>query len=468
MTAPNLKGTAQNGATGIVTHTHSLYAGTAAGDVVAVGFNVGFNNNQGVDVTVTDDSGTWTKVDEGYEVGTDASFKRASNLAVFIKVQPGTPDSSITCSDGVVTASWSAVSATYSGVDTSTPQDATNSKTSSGSGSAADPGAITTGNNDAIAISFIAYSLEAGTWTQPTGYGNKVIAAGGFRSIVGFADKTVTSAGSENPGTWGFTIYSSVDAWIAITIALKAAAGGGNTGTASITEAGDTGIATGTLAITGTGSITEAGDTGAATGVLPIVGTTSVTEAGDTVSATGSSENTGTATITEANDTATATGVLPITGVGSATEGGDTVTATGQGPTASQGVVDVTEQNDTLVATGHVEGAEIPAVVPPALTGGGGRRRDITQHHHDEIVKRIARELRPAKPEAVREEPEPIEAPPAQIEVVDYAFEPLRPAAPSPVRRVQASFPLPDVSKIPLRLPSYEEDDEEVILLAVA
>jgi len=65
------------------------------------------------------------------------------------------------------------------------------------------------------------------------------------------------------------------------------AGGGGGTGSVSLTQASDTVSAAGTLALKGTTAITQASDTIAATGTVALKGTASITQAGDTVAATG-------------------------------------------------------------------------------------------------------------------------------------------------------------------------------------
>ena len=125
-------------------------------------------------------------------------------------------------------------------------------------------------------------------------------------------------------------------------------------GAASISEAGDTASSTSTLALAAALASTEAADTSSATGALAIVGTAAITEAGDTVSASGVGvvSISGTASITEASDTASSAGTLALAAVASITEAGDTVS--GVGALAIRGLVAANENSDTVSAVGTI------------------------------------------------------------------------------------------------------------------
>lgn len=125
-------------------------------------------------------------------------------------------------------------------------------------------------------------------------------------------------------------------------------------GAAIISEAGDTASSTSTLALAAALASTEAADTSSATGALAIVGTAAITEAGDTVSASGVGvvSISGTASITEASDTASSAGTLALAAVASITEAGDTVS--GVGALAIRGLVAANENSDTVSAVGTI------------------------------------------------------------------------------------------------------------------
>ena len=93
---------------------------------------------------------------------------------------------------------------------------------------------------------------------------------------------------------------------------VKTAASTGINGTASITEAGDTAAAVGTVALAAAASITEAADTVSSASTLALAGVASITEAGDTSSSTSTLAIAAALAATEAGDTSSATGTLAI------------------------------------------------------------------------------------------------------------------------------------------------------------
>lgn len=144
------------------------------------------------------------------------------------------------------------------------------------------------------------------------------------------------------------------------------------TGTASITEAGDTIAATGTLKVAATASITEAADVLSSTGTITIVGTAAITEDGDVVVATiAPTAVTGVLSITEDSDTGVATATVLISGTTLVTEADDTVAAVGT--VAIAGTSLVTEDGDTLAATSGllIVGNVSIVEADDSLTSGG-------------------------------------------------------------------------------------------------
>lgn len=91
---------------------------------------------------------------------------------------------------------------------------------------------------------------------------------------------------------------------------VKTAASTGINGTASITEAGDTSAAVGTVALAAAASITEAADTVSSASTLALAGVASITEAGDTSSSTSTLAIAAALGDTEANDTLASTSTL--------------------------------------------------------------------------------------------------------------------------------------------------------------
>ena len=174
-------------------------------------------------------------------------------------------------------------------------------------------------------------------------------------------------------------------------------AGGGVTGTASVTEADDTASGAGAVAIAGATTITEGADTASSIGAVAVAATGDATEAADTVAAAAEvaitaagaeteapDTNTATGTVgggitatgnvTEADDTPTATGTVAVVASGSATEAADTATAAAQVAVTAAGAV--TEAPDTNTATGTVGGGIVGAGVAteaPDTNVGTGR-----------------------------------------------------------------------------------------------
>lgn len=161
---------------------------------------------------------------------------------------------------------------------------------------------------------------------------------------------------------------------------VKTAASTGINGTASITEAGDTAAAVGTVALAAAASITESADTVSSTSTLAIAAALASTEAGDTASSASTLALAGAANIaeagdtssststlaiaaalaaTETGDTSSATGTLAIVGAAAITEAGDTVSASGVGVVSISGTASITEADDTAasVATLKIAGA---------------------------------------------------------------------------------------------------------------
>lgn len=164
---------------------------------------------------------------------------------------------------------------------------------------------------------------------------------------------------------------------------VKTATASGITGTASITEAGDTvaaastvalaaaaGIAeasdtvasTATLAIAGAASITEAGDTASSASTLAIAAALAATEAGDTSTAAGAIALSAAASITEASDTSAASAALAIVANAAITEAGDTISASGVGVVTTTGTASITEADDTAASVATLKIAGVSAV----------------------------------------------------------------------------------------------------------
>ena len=195
----------------------TMPSGLADGDVVLVGVSCATNTDE----TLSENSGTWTKLGEVYA----NDENRDTNFAVWLKVVTASQGTiTITCTS---TANWAAVVTAYRGVDNSTPQDATAVFTSNKDSPDPDPGSITTVTANAKVVAIGGNSLWNGTWTVPSGYSESVEENGSFFASAILAAKTVVSPGAENPGIFDYSTASTFDSWGACTVALRPASGGG-------------------------------------------------------------------------------------------------------------------------------------------------------------------------------------------------------------------------------------------------
>lgn len=181
------------------------------------------------------------------------------------KVMGGTPDTTFTgAGTGSASSATAYVSICYSGVDTGTVEDATATETAAGSGSAPNSPNIDTVTDNARVISFGTNAVNDTSVTAPSGYGNQVDAAQDETVddiTVGLADKTVSPAGSENPGAW--TNWSTTSTWYAATMALRPSTGA----TAALTGTAAASINEGDIVAGGkTIILTLTGDTWVASG----------------------------------------------------------------------------------------------------------------------------------------------------------------------------------------------------------
>lgn len=128
-----------------------------------------------------------------------------------------------------------------------------------------------------------------------------------------------------------------------------------NSGTASITEAGDTVSATSALAIAAAAAVSEANDTIAATGAVAINATASITEANDSLSAASAVALNAVALVTEASDSVTSSATVAINAAASITEQADSLVSTATIATVEiLGTASITEEVDTLTASAEL------------------------------------------------------------------------------------------------------------------
>lgn len=196
---------------------------------------------------------------------------------------------------------------------------------------------------------------------------------------------------------------------------VKTAASTGINGTASITEAGDTAAAVGTVALAAAASITESADTVSSTSTLAIAAALASTEAGDTASSASTLALAGAANIaeagdtssststlaiaaalaaTEAGDTSSVTGTLAIVGAAAITEAGDTVSASGVGVVSISGTASITEADDTAASVATLKIAGVSAITEAgdttASTGALAINGQLAANDNDDTVSATA------------------------------------------------------------------------------
>lgn len=148
----------------------------------------------------------------------------------------------------------------------------------------------------------------------------------------------------------------------------------GITGNASLTQAGDSVSASGTVDVIGTLSTSQAGDSTTAAGTVDVVGSLNTTQSGDSLSAagtSGASDIIGDASLTQADNTVSASGTVDVIGDSALTQASNTVSASGvvdvigtstptqadntstaAGTVAIAGSAAITQAGDTLTASG--------------------------------------------------------------------------------------------------------------------
>lgn len=202
---------------------NSLSAGTTqTDDVVVVAV---WNEQSSTDINFSLNEGGWTKqADVWGDDNVDA------NLGVFTKVMGGTPDTSVsytgtsTGGEGVII-----IAEVWRGVDTTTPMDAAATTSGVADGGNPDAPSITTVTNDAVVIAIGCHQQAGFTPTVPTNYSNQVYVEVSGGGSLGMVNRTITTAGAENPGAWTNWSATATRAVATATLALRpASASSGN------------------------------------------------------------------------------------------------------------------------------------------------------------------------------------------------------------------------------------------------
>jgi hypothetical protein len=200
----------------------------SAGDLVVVFFGLGASGNW--TATLSEQSGNYTH----FGTQSRGNDTRDAVCRGAYRIQPGTPDTSVTVSGPNNTAysGWAAVQV-WRGVNSATPLTGTASGTGATDSNHADAAAITPGANNAVVIFGFAGTAAAGTAdskTLPTGYTTYAIntistIGSGAECYYGVAAKLLSggSGVSEDPGALSGGTTSTSDGWATWTAALNPA-----------------------------------------------------------------------------------------------------------------------------------------------------------------------------------------------------------------------------------------------------
>lgn len=199
------------------TITINMPVGTTTDDVVYVITTAAATS----DLDLVEDSGTWTEL-----TGTDlyANDTEDTNIAVFRKVQGGSPDASVTFSGGGA-INRAGIAYAFSGVDTTTPEDATPTVATGIDSAEVNPPSIITATANAWVL-VLGANTEADAVTEPTNYENlaqRDWPVSATRNVMG-ATRVIASPTTEDPGVFNGIAGSTSDSWAAVTIAIRPAA----------------------------------------------------------------------------------------------------------------------------------------------------------------------------------------------------------------------------------------------------
>lgn len=203
-----------------------------------------------------------------------------------------------------------------------------------------------------------------GFWTNFTG-GNSYTPPSGYTERQDLDVITVDTQDAVASGSTGsISATSNVSGFQKAFLGVLAEASSGFTGTAAITEDGDTSSASGQLGYTGTAAVTQAAQTSSASGSFTssgFTGTAAITQQNQTSSASGQLGYSGTAAPTQANQTASASGKLGYSGTAVVTQANQTASATGKlgytGTSATTQAAQVSTASGTYTSAGSFTGS---------------------------------------------------------------------------------------------------------------
>ena len=218
----------------------------------------------------------------------------------------------------------------------------------------------------------VGFGYAWGTCNTNTDYTLRITVEGS--TVTGYVDGTqrfqftdTTYAGGSGQRSVAFISYGRTTQFDNFSAADIAS---GVSGSASITQAGQTVSAVGAVAIAGSAAITQAGNTLAAAGTVPavgIIGSAAITQAAQSVAAAGVVAVVGVASITQDGQTVSAAGAVAIAGSAAITQAAQSVASVGV--VAIVGAASITQDGNTLAAAGNV--GNVPILGSAAITQDG-------------------------------------------------------------------------------------------------
>ena len=224
-----LRGTATGNALDTGDITITMPGGTVQNDVVYAASSHGGSSVTNWDFTMG--TAGYTELADLL----DTSDSIVTNFGLFRKVQGSTPDSNavLQTSQSSTSVGYSGILVVLSGVDTTTPEDATNTSATGGNTAVVDCPSITTVTANAWVLAF-GGAGNGGTIASaglPSGYSNLIDSretTESFNAQTVSATKLVSSPGAENPGPFTGMSTNTASSWAGATVAARPQATGGS------------------------------------------------------------------------------------------------------------------------------------------------------------------------------------------------------------------------------------------------
>jgi hypothetical protein len=350
----------------------------AAGDHLTA-FVCTTDNTNNTPTASDNQSGTWSRV------GCVAWSASAHRISVFVRdASPSAVSHTLTIATGSNTAGAIVVVA-YSGMQRygassiRSSGSQANQAASSTPAPALNQAALTANATIAMVGSGDTTTTAAAGWTerQDTSQSTPTCAIEVCTRDSGFTGTTITFGATQS------TVYAS----FAIELDTSAPP---ITGTAAITEAGETTAGAAAVLVAATAAITETGETVSGAADVLVAGTAAIADAGETVAGEGtvsSSSIEGTAAITETGETVASSAAVLVAGTAAITEAGETAagqasalvgataaitdgaeTAAGAASVRVEVTAAITDMGEVIAAVAVVEGGDIEGTA--AITDG--------------------------------------------------------------------------------------------------